>query len=257
MSVVYVLAHFDDEYCVLPLIRRALAEGEAQRFVHVVDYRSPELAARRLRETVTFLRAQGVPAEAELHLGADTGWLDGQLHRHAVAAYAALQAAVPGPVDRVVVPAWEGGHPDHDICAALGVKLAAERGATVDQVSLYQGQGLPWILYRASSPLAENGPAREIRLNMGDWARWLISVRAFPSQLKAWSGLLPAMALAFARQGAFRYQALEPRRIGERPHAGGLLYERMFRTPYAVVRAAVDRLAADAKAPWIPPGAGS
>ncbi len=257
MTTVYVLAHFDDEYCALPLIRRDVALGRTQRFIHVVDYRTPELAARRLRETQSFLVGQGVPAEAELHLGAGTGWLDGQLHRHAQAAYAALAAAVPGPVERVVVPAWEGGHPDHDICAALGAKLAAERGAAVDQISLYQGKGLPWIFYRAASPLAENGAVQRIDLSAGEWARWLAAVAAFPSQLKAWSGLLPAMAMTFARQGGFRYQSLDPRRIGERPHAGGLLYERMFATPYETVRAAVDSLAADGRAPWTTPEVGS
>jgi N-acetylglucosamine malate deacetylase 1 len=255
MTVVYVLAHFDDEYCALPLIRRGVAEGREQRFIHVVDYRDPKLGARRHRETVAFLAAQGVPAHMQLHLGAGRGWWDGELHRYALRAYEALKAAVPGPVERVVVPAWEGGHPDHDLCAALGVKLAAERNATqVDQVCLYQGKGLPWIFYRASTPLAENGAIHEMRLTPGEWTGWLAAVAAFPSQFKAWSGLLPAMALTFARQRAFRYQSLDPSRIGERPHEGSLLYERMFRTPYPVVRAAVDALAADGKAPWTASG---
>jgi len=254
MSVVYVLAHFDDEYCALPLVRRGVAEGREQRFIHVVDYRDQELGARRHRETLAFLAAQGVRAEMQVHLGAGRGWWDGELHRHAIPAYEALKAAAPDTVERVVVPAWEGGHPDHDLCAALGAKLAAERGAgAIDQVPLYQGKGLPWIFYRASTPLAENGPAREIRLKAREWAGWLTAVGAFPSQLKAWSGLLPGMAMTFARQRAFRYQSLDPARIGERPHQGGLLYERMFKTPYPVVRAAVDALAADGKAPWAVP----
>jgi hypothetical protein len=35
-----------------------------------------------------------------------------------------------------------------------------------------------------------------------------------------------------------------------RPHAGKLLYETMFATPYPTVRSAVDCLARDGKAPW-------
>ncbi|HEX2818106.1 MAG TPA: hypothetical protein VHN39_17060, partial [Phenylobacterium sp.] len=143
---------------------------------------------------------------------------------HAGPAYEALKAAVTGPVERVVVPAWEGGHPDHDICAALGAKLAAE-----------------------------HGPIRSLRLSAREWASWLAAVGAFPSQFKAWSGLLPGMAMTFARQGEFRYQGLDPKRIGGPPHQGSLLYERMFRTPYPVIRAAVDALAADGKAPWTTP----
>jgi LmbE family N-acetylglucosaminyl deacetylase len=254
MTVVYVLAHFDDEYCALPLIRRTAAEGREQLFIHVVDYRKPHMAQRRRDETAAFLAAEGVAASAQIHLGAGSGWWDGELHRHAGPAYEALKAAVPGPISRVVVPAWEGGHPDHDVCAAMGVKLAAERGGVpVDQVSLYQGKGLPWIFYRACWPLPENGPVQEIRLRGRDWLSWLAAVGAFPSQVKAWSGLLPGMALTYLRLGAFRFQGLDPRRIGEAPHRGGLLYERMFQTPYATVRAAVDGLAADGKAPWTTP----
>jgi len=253
MSVVYVLAHFDDEYCALPLIRRGVAEGREQRFVHVADYRDPQAGERRRRETLAFLAAQGIAPQMHLHLGAGTGWWDGELRRHAAQAWAALDAAVPGPVARVVVPAWEGGHPDHDVCAALGVKLAAGRGgAQVDQFGLYQGQAMPWILYRAATPLAQNGPVREIPLSLGERLSWLASVRAFPSQAKVWSGLVPALAMTVIGRPAFLYQSLDPRRIGERPHAGPLHYERMFKTPYEAVRRAVDSLASDGPAPWSP-----
>lgn len=254
MAIVHVFAHFDDEFCAWPLIRRALAEGREQRFIHVVDYRTPRLAATRRAETLAFLTSQGLPPGSELHLGAARGWQDGELHRHIEPAYAALRAAVTGPVERIVCPAWEGGHPDHDVCAALAVRLAADLGGVpVDQVSLYQGKGLPWIFYRAVTPLPENGPVREVRLKLGEWGRWLAAVRVFPSQLKAWSGLLPAMIATYALQRAFRYQGLDPARIGMRPHAGRLLYETMFKTPYAVVREAVDSLAKDGKAPWAAP----
>src|SRR3546814_610340 len=133
MTPLYILAHFDDEYCAWPLIRQAVSEGRAQRFVHMVDYRTPKLAARRRDETLAFLKAQGVPADSALHLGAETGWQDGELHRHVQAAYAALKAAAGGPVDRIVCPAWEGGHPDHDVCAAMAAKLATELGRSEER----------------------------------------------------------------------------------------------------------------------------
>ncbi len=253
MSVVYVLAHFDDEYCALPLIRKAAMEGREQRFIHVVDYRDPKMAARRRVETMRFLAKFGIADASQIHLGASKGWWDGELWRHAPSAYEALKVAVPGPVEQIVVPAWEGGHPDHDICAALGMKLAAERGARCDQVGLYQGKGLPWIFYRACSPLTENGPSEAVSLSPSAWVSWIVSVGAFPSQIKAWSGLMPAMFMTFVRQRGFRFQSLDPARIAQRPHEGGLLYERLFKTPYADVRAAVDLLAADGKAPWARP----
>ena len=244
MTVLYVLAHFDDEYCALPLIRRDLAQGRDARFIHLVDYPG-DSGLHRQAETLGFLAGLGVGAGAQQHLGRDTGWLDGEFHRHAKPAYQALAAAAAAlpAIERLVTPAWEGGHPDHDVCAAMTVRLAADMGGLpVDQFSLYQGKGLPWLFFRASRPLPENGPTRDIRLSLREWGCWAWRIRAFPSQLKAWAGLAPAMALTFLVQGAFRYQRLDPARIAERPHAGPLLYERMFATPYATVRAAVDGL---------------
>ena len=56
MSVVYILAHFDDEYCALPLIWEAARQGLPQRFFYLADYRDAELGRRRLAETMAFLR---------------------------------------------------------------------------------------------------------------------------------------------------------------------------------------------------------
>src|SRR5690348_11410305 len=126
MSVVYILAHFDDEYCALPLIWEAAREGLAQRFLYLVDYRDAGLGARRLAETRTFLARQGIAPEAVEPLGLGTGVFDQSLHRAAGRMFAALleAAAGAGPVRRLVVPAWEGGHMDHDACAFLAVRLA-------------------------------------------------------------------------------------------------------------------------------------
>ena len=243
MTVVYVLAHFDDEFLAWPLIRRDLAEGCDLSFVHVADYRGAESARRRHAETLAFLAALGVAADRQIHLGAGTGWWDGQLHAHAADAYAALTAAVSGPVERVVVPAWEGGHPDHDLGAALTARLAGEMGgAPVEQVSLYNSPNLPWIFYHGARPLPQNGPVSRMPLSGADWLRWAVSVADYPSQARTWLGLWPAMAMTLARQRDFRWQTLRPERIAERPHEGPLFYERMFKVPYAAVRQAVDSL---------------
>lgn len=244
MTVVYILAHFDDEYCALPLIRRDLAAGRDLRFIHLVDYRDPRMGRSRREETLALLAGLGVDAGAETDLGDGTGWFDGELHRHVRPAMEALRGAVASlaSVERLVTLAWEGGHPDHDVTAALAARLGDELGVRVDQFGLYQGKGLPWLLFQACRPLRENGPVEAIPLTLAESLDWARRIRAFPSQLRAWSGLAPAMLVTFARQRAFRYQRLAPGRTAERPHAGTLLYERMFKTPYATVRAAVDAL---------------
>jgi LmbE family N-acetylglucosaminyl deacetylase len=242
MSVVYILAHHDDEYCALPLIWQAQQEGLEQRFVYLADYRDAALGARRLAETRAFLARLGIAREAVIPLGLGTGAFDQGVHRAAGRLFPALlqMLADAGPVTRLVVPAWEGGHMDHDACAFLAVRAAERIGAPeLRQFSLYNGPGLPGPLLRGGAPLRENGPVERIRLSPLRWLRWMAAVRAFPSQLYAWSGIWPAMFAGLLLRG-FGWQRLAPGRVQARPHAGALFYERMFKVPYAEVRAELD-----------------
>lgn len=248
MSVVYILAHFDDEYCALPLIRQAAREGLAQRFIYLVDYRDGALGARRLGETKRFLQRQGIAESAVVPLGLGSGVFDQSLHRGVGVMFPRLAAAVSsaGGATRLVVPAWEGGHMDHDACAFMAVRLAARLGGLpVRQFTLYNGPGLAGPLVRGGAPLAENGPRTPIPLSPAEWLGWMAAVRAFPSQAYAWSGIWPAMFAGMARRG-FAWQTLEPGRVAARPHAGPLFYERMFKVAYEEVRAALDEALQDA-----------
>jgi len=242
MSAVYILAHFDDEYCALPLIWQAAREGLEQRFIYLADYRDAALGARRLAETRVFLARQGMAPAAVIPLGLGTGAFDQSLHRCVDALFPTLERAVAriGGVTRLVAPAWEGGHMDHDACAFMAVRLASRLGAPeLRQFTLYNGPGRPGPLLRGGAPLVENGPVEPIRLSPQEWLRWMGAVRAFPSQLYAWSGIWPAMFAGHLLRGA-GWQRLAPERVEERPHAGSMFYERMFKTPYEEVRAALD-----------------
>jgi N-acetylglucosamine malate deacetylase 1 len=252
MAVVFLLAHFDDEYCALPLILQARAAGEACHFLYVADYRRPRTAARRLAETRAFLRRYGLPPERARHLGEGSGVFDGEVAAGiaTILARARQVLADLAPVTRFVTPAWEGGHPDHDACAAMAVILAAERGGTpVQQFGLYNGRRVPRPFYRACSPMPENGPEVRVHLTGRQWLGWIAAVRFFPSQTWNWLGLWPSMFMTFATRGGFSCQHLAPARVHERPHAGRLHYEWMFATPYARVREAVDVSLAAAQSP--------
>jgi LmbE family N-acetylglucosaminyl deacetylase len=239
MTVVYVLAHFDDEYCGLPLIDEARAAGQDQLFLYVVDYPSAAVRDQRHAESRRFLAWLGVDPSRAVHIGEAAGAVDGGLHKALPTAYAALEAALKGvEAERFVCPAWEGGHMDHDMCALLAHQLAAARGVPVEMISLYNGQGLPAPLFHGGRPLAENGLVRRLRLGAGGLVRWMLAVRFFILQ-RAWLGLWPTMFWTYWTRG-FGVQRLGPARVRERPHDGVLLYERMFKVPYEDVRAAAD-----------------
>jgi LmbE family N-acetylglucosaminyl deacetylase len=239
MTVVWILAHFDDEYCGLPLIDEARAAGQDQLFLYVADYDSPRVRAQRHAESRRFLGWLGVSPERVAHVGAERGVPDGGVHTALPAAFAALREALAGVrVERIVCPACEGGHMDHDMCALLAGEVAAAHGdPPVEMISLYNAEGLPAPWFHGGRPLAANGPVRRVTI-AGGMLRWMAAVRFFWLQ-RAWLGLWPAMFWTYARAG-FGVQRLDPARLSQRPHEGPLLYERMFKRPYAEVRAAAD-----------------
>lgn len=243
MTHVHLFAHFDDEYCALPLIAALARAGRTQRFVYVCDYATPAVTATRMAETRALLAGLGIAPEAVIH--AETGVQDGALHTDPMAAWRAVRKIVAG-LDRVsslTVTAWEGGHADHDLCAAMAVKLRGllPGAPGIRQIALYHGRGTWGPAFRACDPIPENGPVARVPMTAGQWLGYAAAVRHFPSQWKSWAGLWPAMFLTFAGRG-FGVQALEPERVRERPHLGRLLYERRFGVSYEAVRAAADQI---------------
>jgi len=244
MSTVYILAHFDDEYAAFPLLLRDRHQEHAPWLLYVADYATPDLSRRRLGETRRLIASLGLDPERVVHVGAGKGVFDGAVQDGLEIAQAALVSALSTiePVERFVIGAWEGGHHDHDACAALTVSLArrANPPIPIDQFSLYNARRLPAPLFRAGAPLPENGPRQKVTLTPREWLSYAAAVWLFPSQAKTWLGLWPVMFANFLLSGGYSYQRLDPDRICQRPHPGPLLYERMFKTPYETVRARLD-----------------
>lgn len=244
MSVVYILAHCDDEYAALPLILEAQAAGQDQVFLYVAENRGADLPGRRMSEVRAFLAELGLPAASADYACAGTGAYDGQVHLHLRGCLAALRRrldAIP-QVEKIVIAAWEGGHADHDACAALAAVLAAERGVGIEQFSLYNRRGLKALPFQACAPIPENGSVRRLRLSPGQWLQWALLVRSYPSQASSWLGLWPSMFAGFLLRGGYGVQSLDPARLSERPHEGDLLYERRFGVTYGAVAQAVAEI---------------
>lgn len=183
----------------------------------------------RMHETHRALALLGVEPGRIHFLGAEHGFRDSELHTRLDAAADAFDAWLSGigDVDAVHLPAWEGGHQDHDATHVIGAVVAARRGIDrVIQFPLYHGAGLPGPLFRVLAPLPENGRVDGYRANMRE--RWL-AVRLcfmYVSQWRTWVGLLPFFAWRMLVSGQFPEQAVDPARWREMPHRGVPLYER-------------------------------
>jgi LmbE family N-acetylglucosaminyl deacetylase len=189
------------------------------------------------------LSGLGIDPAAAVFLGRDKGLRDGALHTQIQEAWAALSAwaDASGPIEAIYTHAWEGGHPDHDICHALGVALARRVAASrVGQVACYPRPDFGFAPYSVIDPIAANGVPDVIMMTTAERRAMARSITAYPSQWKSWVGLGPPLLTRLAFSSAFPIQPVSAKRLAERPHAHSLLYEMRTKLPFAKVSSAIS-----------------
>lgn len=131
-------------------------------------------------------------------------------------------------VNSIFVPAWEGGHPDHDALHAITLKVASSLGMLNDvhQFPLYNAYKCIGPFFRVLKPLPANG---EIEKTTIPWKKRFLFMKyclSYPSQIKSWIGIFPFVFFKYLFNGSQTTQPVSLKRLGERPHQGPLYYER-------------------------------
>lgn len=242
-SALFLFAHPDDEFGALGALGQMHRAGRKVVCLFLTDGSQgrgrPHMQRRRL-ESTGVLRSLGVAAP-DIHFpGLSLGLPDGGLPAHLEAARAVIAGhACDLPRPALYMPAWEGGHPDHDATHLAGLAVARTLGvlASARQFPLYHGAGLCGPLFHARQPLAGNGPIERLPLNAAVRLRHLFVCTAYRSQWHVLLGLLPALAWAALVRGDQCLQAVSLARSGQRPHPGPLLYERRGALSHAEFRA--------------------
>jgi LmbE family N-acetylglucosaminyl deacetylase len=223
-----LMAHPDDEFAIFPWITRALAQGARVECVWLTDggYGGQDIEPR-LRESRQVLSELGVAADAMHFLAEVEAIPDGRLHEQVGRAVELVSplAARLGSFE-ILMPAWEGGHQDHDATHLAGLALAARHAVDAWEFSLYHGEGTLGSFFRVLAPIPRAGQMESLSL---DWRERLACVRrclAYRSQWKSFVGLLPFYALRMLDRQAFKRRRAEFALTARPPHAGKLLYER-------------------------------
>lgn len=226
--LVAVFAHPDDEFAVFPWLEAAAACGREVVAVWLTDGGwGGQDTARRRRESMAVLSDLGLDPASMHFCGEEWGVPDGGLHLR-------LDEVVPRLLERlggmaggeVLMPAWEGGHHDHDASHLAGIALARARGARMWQYSLYHGEGLPGPWFKVLSPLPANGACERLPTRFIARLRYAALCLRYHSQWKSFVGLLPFYLWRMRRADAFWRQPVDFRRTAQRPHEGAMLYER-------------------------------
>lgn len=236
MTAIFVFAHQDDEFGIFAVIERLVASAGTVHCIYLTDGAyGNQSADRRNNESLRVLGKIGVPRSNVHFLGQSLGIRDGTLHENLSAAFQALQERMKNysPVSEVYLPAWEGGHQDHDAVHLVGVAASASLGLLdrTFQFSLYHGYKLIGPLFRVMSPLPANGHAQTEPVPWRKRFAYSLLCFYYPSQWKTWIGLLPFVVFKYLTHGKQHRQPVSPGRLLEPPHPGRPLYERrMFLT---------------------------
>lgn len=245
-SSIFLMAHQDDEFGVFHQIEHELKAGRWVRCVYVTDGAATADSDRRDLESRAVLQTLGVATTDILFVGRQLSIGDGQLHQH-VGVFADWLDGFfndHSTLQSCFVPAWEGGHPDHDLLHAIAVELLTTRATsvTVRQYSLYNARNCKGPFFRVLSPLPENGPVEQQPIAWRDRLRYIRLCLSYPSQWKTWLGLFPFVGGHYLCHGVQRLQDVNRQRLDQPPHQQPLYYERRGFLDWPTMQKAIAEL---------------
>ena len=230
-AALFLFAHQDDEFGIYQKIVDELQAGSQICCAYLTDgSRNGVSAKRRNRESLAVLTHLEVREEDIFFAGEALSIEDGTLPEHLDRASGWIRnwlCSYP-QIRSIYVPAWEGGHHDHDALHAITVSIAQMNDtiSLVRQFPLYNGYLCGGPLFRVLLPLKNNGFVENRSIPWKNRLRFLRHCLSYPSQAKTWLGLFPFVFLHYLGRGTQTTQPVSIERLSQRPHAGPLYYER-------------------------------
>lgn len=230
-AALFLFAHQDDEFGVFQKIMDEQRLGQRVFCAYLTDgVFEGQSSLSRNRESLGVLTELGVQEEDILFAGHTLAIPDGSLSDHLKIAsdWIANWLSRYPMVKAIYLPAWEGGHHDHDALHAIGVIVAEEARLikVVRQFPLYNGYKCGGPLFRVLLPLPMNGDIERKKIPWINRLRFLRYCLSYPSQTTTWVGLFPFVLLHYVFYGTQVLQTVSRERIRYRPHSGLLYYER-------------------------------
>lgn len=227
----FLFAHQDDEFGVFQLIIDAIQAGNRVYCAYMTNgAANGDSSAQRNEESLRVLARLGIERENIFFPGTEIEIPDGRLvfHLQRALGWVTQWLSTQANLTSVFVPAWEGGHPDHDALHALMVRVMSDRNdcLKLHQFALYNGYKRSGFLFDVLSPLSANGKIVRSRIPLRNRILFLRFCCGYRSQASSWLGLFPFVLLHYLFRGTQEFQEVAVRRIEERPHLGALYYEK-------------------------------
>jgi LmbE family N-acetylglucosaminyl deacetylase len=228
---IFFLCHQDDEFGIFYKISEEIKTGSKVICIYLTNGVN-EFSSSRIRnnESNKVLNFLGVKKENILYVGEEIGIPDLKLTNHLRVAFKWLNQYLKSNknIKTIYVPAWEGGHPDHDCLSYLVNKLAKKYklNKRVFNFSLYNSFNAFWPFFNVLKPVPKQGTILNFSIPIKDRITYLFLLFSYKSQVKSFIGLFPAILLHYFFHGTQNLQIMNLSRLEEKPHLGMLYYER-------------------------------
>ena len=227
----FFFAHQDDEFGVFQKIIDEINVGRRVMCLYLTTgVTKGQSSSIRDKESVLALMKLGVKEENILFLGTTLSISDQDLINHINTATEWITKWLEkiNLIEAIYLPAWEGGHPDHDILHAIGIMVAYKKNlySKCWQFSLYNAFKCIGPFYRVLFPISLNGPIHSSKISLHNRLKFMLICLCYSSQKVSWLGLFPFVFMRYLINGKQHIQPASIKRINERPHLGILYYEK-------------------------------
>jgi hypothetical protein len=226
----FLFAHQDDEFGVYQKILDEKNNGSRICCAYLTDGASNGVLSEiRNLESLSVLRSLGVQECDIFFVGNELLIPDSKLLENLNKASIWIRNWITSnpEISVIFVPAWEGGHHDHDVLHAITITITEYLGNIniVKQFALYNNYKCPAPFFKVCSPLPFNGKVESTYYSKGARLKFLFYCLSYPSQFKTWLGLLPFVIHHYLFCGKQLLQPVSIARTYQRPHDGRLYYE--------------------------------
>lgn len=236
-----LFAHPDDEFFILPAIRRMREANENVLVVYLTDGSGYGVnPLDRLQESTKVLASWGVVPSQIASVGVESGIPDLKLHTKLSEVYQQVRKIIgKRTVRRIITHAWEAGHPDHDAAHLIGFRIAKEQNVEggLYEFSAYHtwNRRYPFVRCMKLIPaetVDEYLPHVAPR-SLKEALEWAAASMRYPSQRRTFLGLLPFSLPPILLRRTLRLRLAPERNYLEPPYQGQLLSEVRFKVTFS------------------------
>ena len=230
-NIVYIFAHNDDEIFILPSIKEEL-EKQNKVFVVYITYGSQygHDHTTRKDESLKTLLSIGVNSANIFPVGTELNVLDGESYRFMNQIYEKLLNILSFKIEKIFVPAWEGGHLDHDVAQIIGMEIFKQKEIpSIIEYPLYNGFQCIGPFFRVMNLIPrKNEEILSLKLSYREILQIFLTVFNYKSQWKTFLGLFPFIILKLLVFKKYNFRRNCVYDYGKPPHSGPLFYEKRF-----------------------------